>query len=364
MTSVRSLFRVVCINVAVLLVLVALLVLIPPAFLDLYRYRAGRAELSIADARASLPTYKGVSWARRHFEEFAKLRTTYYDYIGWRRNSFTGETITIDGDGYRRHAKTARREDAQIWAFGGSTMWGPGVTDSLTIPAFIERDTSRSTFNFGESGYTAHQSLNLLMKNYALGGRPQHVVFYDGANEVVIKCRAELTFYSALQEATIRQKLRTDGAMGSSLLKVFTPTVEVLRRITEKWSSGPETGPPESFDCSTNASKRRLIAASLVMDWQAARQLNGGTFIAVLQPVAFVGEPELSHLPSVRSDALMKAQYDSVYPEIIRQLREAKLPYTDMTHAFDGREQLYIDFVHVAPRGNEIMGQRIAGLLK
>jgi hypothetical protein len=53
-----------------------------------------------------------------------------------------------------------------------------------------------------------------------------------------------------------------------------------------------------------------------------------------------------------------------VYTEITRQLHEAGFQYVDLTHAFDGRSQVYIDFAHVSPRGNEIIGQSIAEHLR
>jgi hypothetical protein len=346
------------VNVAVLLVLLVLVILGPPLAFDLYRLVS-----PAHDPRASLPNYQGVGWAKKHFEEFGALRTVYQDFIGWRRAPFAGETITIDAQGYRRHPGSPEPARADVWVFGGSTIWGPGANDETTIPANIQRFSSKPTFNFGEAAYTAHQSYNLLMKQFLLGGRPKHVVFYDGANEVVIKCRTELTFYSAAQEATIRERLRGLGNSGSSALEAFAPTVTVLGKLAQR-GSGSQAA---HFDCDVNEAKRKLIAATLAMDWALARKLTeqfGATFHAVLQPVAYTGAPNLDHLATVRNDTLMRAQYDSVYSEIQRQLFDANVPYTDLRRAFDGKDLLYIDFAHVVPRGNEIIGKAIAELLR
>lgn len=349
-------------NLLVLLVLVSLLIVLPPALFDLYR----RVSAS-PDSRASLPNYKDIGWAKRHFEEFSALRTVYQDFIGWRRAGVDGETITVDKDGYRRHPNSGQRDSTQVWVFGGSTIWGPGAKDSMTIPANIQQFAATSTFNFGEAAYTAHQSYNLLIKNYLLGGRPKHVVFYDGANEVVVKCRSELTFFSAAQEVTIRERLHGLSDGKSATLEVLAPTVDVLRRVWGRLGRSSSPAGPDTYDCHTNEAKRRLIAATLVLDWSLARRLveqNGGKFLPVLQPVAYTGHPNLDHLDSVRKDSLLRSQYESVYAEIVRQLREASFEYADFTDAFNGASVLYIDFAHVSPQGNEIIGKRIAELLK
>ncbi len=351
--------RTLLINVLVFVLLVAALILLPPLLFD--GYRAVRQMRSAdRDERADLAVYHDVAWAKTHFREFSGLSSIYQDFIGWRRAPFAGETITIDAEGYRLHPQAPAREAAAIWVFGGSTIWGPGSDDASTIPARIQAHTARPTFNFGESAYTAHQSYNLLVKSYLQGGKPQQVVFYDGANEVVIKCRTELNFYSTLQEATLRERTRSTQLSA----QMFAPTLELLSRVSR--SMGGASKQDMGFDCHNNEAKRRLIAAGLVMDWTMARDLvekQGGRFIAVLQPVSFTGAPRLDQLPADLAVASLRAEYDAVYPEIRRQLAAAGIAYVDLTQVFDGKEQIYIDFAHVSPHGNDIVAQRIAKLL-
>ena len=121
--------------------------------------------------------------------------------------------------------------DAKVWVFGGSTAWGVGVPDDGTIAAYLEKATRLRTFNLAETGYNAHQSLNLLMKLYVEGGRPEFVVFYDGVNEVEQKCRKELTFYSTSQEAQIRQKLWANSPDSSRTGKIFEPIARLVAKL-------------------------------------------------------------------------------------------------------------------------------------
>ena len=358
---------VVLVNILVLCGLLAALALLPPAAVDLYKMVRSLGSSGASDPRALLPNYQDKDWARRHFEEFASLRTSYQDFIGWRRAPFAGMTITIDADGYRRHGNQRPFDASGIWVFGGSTVWGPGVGDDGTIPARLQALSSRSTFNFGEAAYTAHQSYNLLMKIYLLGGRPGHVVFYDGVNEVVHKCRAELSFYSTAQEAVIRERLTGVQGGPSLLVDVFAPTLAVFRMLGKKLAGPASATGSELFDCHSNEAKRKRIAAALVMDWTLAKSLvekHGGKFLPVLQPVAHLGAPNLRYLDSVKNDALLHSQYEAVYAEIVSQLRQAGLEYVDLTRIHDGEQILYIDFCHVSSEGNERVAARIAAMLQ
>lgn len=72
-----------------------------------------------------------------------------------------------------------------IWVFGGSTVFGDGVTDDETIPYFLNKmDSSERYINFG--GLSNHQKMEieklilLLQKGY----RPSKVIFLDGLNDV------------------------------------------------------------------------------------------------------------------------------------------------------------------------------------
>src|SRR5262249_7649743 len=97
---------------------------------------------------------------------------------------------------------------SKVYFFGGSTMWGLGVRDDLTIPSQFAAATGIWSENFAEMSYTAHQSLMLLVQLLQDGHRPDVVVFYDGVNDVANKCRAELTPYSHAREDQLNDLLQ------------------------------------------------------------------------------------------------------------------------------------------------------------
>ena len=366
--------RTVLINLLVLFVLLATLALGPPALLDLSDLLRAKPAVQPDPAllaSAQLPNYRDLAWAERHFAELAVVATTYHDFIGWRRKPFSGETVTVDRDGYRQHApdRAASFLDAEIWVFGGSGIWGSGVRDELTIPARLEALTGAKTFNFGELGYTAHQSLNLLMKSYVAGGRPKHVIFYDGVNEVLSKCRREHDFYSSLTEGQLRSRLEQTERPGSRLLEVFGPTLRAAGKLFGRGAAGHGRAMEGGalYDCHLDAEKTRALARALALDWAAAAQLveaHGGRFHAALQPVAFLGAPNLAHIPSVREEALLARQYEVAYPVIRAELEARRLPHQDLGPVHDGEAFLYFDFCHVSPEGNERVAAALAERLR
>jgi hypothetical protein len=81
----------------------------------------------------------------------------------------------------------------------------------------------------------------------------------------------------------------------------------------------------------------------------------------VLQPIAFVGSPNTSHLKLGQE---MDKNVQLVYEAFAKRIREEDLKWVYlMTDAFDGEEFIYIDFCHVSPNGNIIIADRIEELI-
>ena len=363
MSSIRKGIWVVIINLAILLFLTGIIAIAPPIAFDFYRLLKNSFFDNVAsDSRSELPNYQSHDWASKHFEEIGNLPTEYFDFVVWRRKPFEGETITIDTDGYRRHFSTSNSDSqtAKIWFFGGSTAWGIGARDDDTIPAYVQKYSSKSTFNAGETGYVAHQSLNLLMKAYLEGGTPETVFFYDGVNEVAHKCRTGYAVFSSAQELVVRERVQRKTSLGSSsFISVFDPTVQVFRLALEKFGRAQLV---TEYDCHTNAQKAMLIAEHLISNWKVAKSIvesNGGVFVPVLQPVAYIGSPNLTHLPEVSEHQQLRKQYEIIYEKVRISAEESNFHYVDLTDVFNVQDLVYIDFCHVSPNGNALVAERL-----
>lgn len=339
-------FKVVLVNVTVLFAMLFIL-LAAPAVIESFDMESKDRK----SQRGKLPNYANLDWVDNYYHEQSRLKTEYYDFIGWRSKPFSGTAITVDDEGYRRHSTRLTESDA--WFFGGSAMWGFGANNEGTIPALYQQAAHIKSFNFGERGYTAHQSLNLFQKLLSAGAKPKSVFFYDGGNEVAMKCRKELGFYSADYEMDFRSKI---GVPRESFEYLFLPLITKLGKL---FSGGGE----DQYDCDSNPQKTRNIALALYYDWETARylaQMNGAKFVAVLQPVAYQGLPNLSHLPKTMENRALARQYQAVYAEIRKVMLERKFAYVDLTGIYDGEEFTYIDFCHVTPNGNRKVADALA----
>lgn len=80
----------------------------------------------------------------------------------------------------------ASRINGAVWVFGGSTIFGQGVSDNETISAFLNRlDTSNTYINFGVHAYHQSDEIEKLLLLLKKGYQPQKVIFIDGLNDLI-----------------------------------------------------------------------------------------------------------------------------------------------------------------------------------
>jgi hypothetical protein len=306
--------------------------------------------------RAHLINYQATPWAAEHFKEVEEIESGYLGYVGWRRKPFSGRTVTIDP--VERIRVTPQipglAETAPTYFFGGSTMWGTGANNESTIPAYYQEIAKERAVNYGETGWTAHQSLNQLMKVMQEGRRPAKVVFYDGVNDVATKCRRENDFFSHSNEQRLRDAFELEP---TSFRYYMRSVLHAANNVSEK-IFGTESAGQNFYDCASDPRKAMLIADALVGDWEIAKHVAetyGSRFFAFLQPVAFLSNTRLSHLSL---DADFAKQYAAVYPLIRLKMKERGIGI-DMSAVLDRDEYFYIDFCHVSPNGNRVIAEAI-----
>jgi hypothetical protein len=326
-----------------------------PTFAFLRHY-SPEGDEATDNLRVRLPNYANVAWAAQHFREIHQIKRDYKSFIGWRSQPFHGETINIEGRyAQRRTINDGVDQSKKVYFFGGSTMWGTGALDDGTIPSQFAAVSGISSQNFGEIGYTAHQSLMLLVQLLQDGHRPDVVVFYDGVNEVVTKCRTEVTPYSDVEEANIDHLLKDSEISPISFRHYFAP----LQYVAGWIKAEAMRSIAKSYDCDSDPEKARKIAENLLLDWQMARRLVesfGGKFIGILQPVLFFSQTRLDRLSNFDEPLL---QFQTVYPLVEQRMAEDG-GFRNLVHALDDDEYVYIDFCHLSPNGNRRIAARIA----
>lgn len=306
-------------------------------------------------ARASL---EDREQAETIFREFAALRTRYVPFLVWQREPFEGETTTVGEDGNRVHPLPDDEPIAHVRLMGGSTMWGKGVDDAHSIPALLQANEPQiRVYNHGESAFVSRQGLERLINVVNEGAPIDVAVTYDGCNDFYTLCREDTSPNGHSHEGDVARRLRPPSFAADVL---FGAVREV---IFYAWGRSLKAmGPPSRCQADSQGAER--VARTMISNWKNAKAIadsRGIEFHAILQPVAVIGSPNLTHL-SYLADAehSRSKDYRATYPFVQRWIREEGGDWAhDFTDAFDREELIYIDGCHVNALGNDIIARRI-----
>ena len=181
-----------------------------------------------ADATAISRSFSAEDnvWMPAYAREIRQQRSQYVSYVGWRSEALDGKALTIGGPyNQRLTVNTGARGDKKAYFFGGSTMWGAFSDNAGTIPSQFAAITGIHSENFGELGWTAHQSLIMLIQLLQEGHRPDLVIFYDGINDTSYNCRGAHRVGAHSFEKILNERLRRDPRIPIRLLIMPRPSL-------------------------------------------------------------------------------------------------------------------------------------------
>ena len=355
-----NLIKIIFINIFITFSLIGMVLLTPP-FINMSNQIIKGVN---PDDRSKLQLYASYDWADIHFEELNGLLTTYYNYIIWRRDDYKGSTINIK-NGLRKTINNPHSNPSasQSWFFGGSTTWGTGVNDTFTYPSLFAQNTNDFVTNFGESGYIARQSLAYL-QNYLIQNKLKDmlgikVIFYDGINDIMLRCRVEVTKLATAREVQIQSNV-THHFQSLGFKRTFGQLENFVRKLNTKF-----TPTEELYKCDSDKNRAKEIANTLVDTWEIASQLiegRGGKFFAILQPVSFVENADTNYL-NLNLDGPEASQFKAVYPLIKEAAASRNINFIDLTDIYNDCNNCYIDFAHVGPQGHQILVSKLITFL-
>lgn len=395
--------RLVLINITITIVFLALLnfvsnlaLFLPGTIKGLFSKKAEETEtgLEFVKTKAELPNFaEDRELARLNFQELPKsFDTQYKAFVAWSRESFQGKTITIDDNGYRLHENKVKGEhrNKSAYFFGGSTMWGYGVADNQTIPAWFNSVSGMPSYNKGEGAFTSRQSLARFVNLLSQGEKIDVAIFYEGINDIGFHCRAELEVNEHSRTVQIREILEEFGENkgkkaqeSGEFVKYFdniflSGTRQLAGKVSTKLSNSKKVenkdkagskrklSVDESYICDNSQERAQKVAETLVNNWEIAHDIaaaRGIKFLAVWQPVAFIGDPKLDHLEQLWNpewEDELRLQHENVYPILKKVIQERGhewlLDYTDL---FSRDEYIYWDFAHVSSNGNLIIAKQL-----
>jgi hypothetical protein len=369
MTLTRHIVKIVAVNVAIAFMLIGIFVAAPIAIIKTYDIFRVIVPVSSSNSMQQLPNYTDISWADQYFSDHKNIGSSYSDFVIWELDPLSSETINIDDDG-RRHTVVSDVSSAgSVWVFGGSTVFGTGVNDANTIPSLLAEKTGFNAINFGGDNYIARQGVNRLLREYEdYDVENLIVVFYDGVNDVHVKCRVENLDLVTDRQDQIRGALGDNrAAQDASLSELLGPASVLIDKVYQRGVlGGPGKETDDLFVCDDDVDRADQVARALVSDWKAAQAIteaNGGRFVAVLQPVSFLSDTRLEHLTQGEYYAEFAKQYSAVYPLIRSYASAAEINFVDLSHILDHDEFIYIDFCHVSANGNKYVANALANIL-
>lgn len=311
------------------------------------------------DRMLRLEYYAGQDWSKTYWDEHMRAvdHWQYQPYTLWRTSLFAGDLINVDTSGRRLTPESdCAAGKPRVYAFGGSTMWGYGVPDWGTIPAYIQAGLEDAcVVNYGEMGFNSTQSLIQLVKLLEAGDIPDAAIFYDGSNDVTAAHRNSQPGAHFSQEAVapaLENALNASAPRPSALRTLVTSsaTYRLLagtQPVQPDWALPPFA--PALVDGAANVYLANLRAAAALADEY------GFAFFAFLQPVLPVeGEPASAEQQMFLWDMPggLPELFQAVYP---RWQAAAEIePYLhDLSTVLDGQPYpVWIDFNHLTPWGN------------
>ena len=144
------------------------------------------------------PAYEGLPWARGYVRDLSNEMTEtvprYRSYLVYGEEDFASATVNVVGG--RRVSYVASRprgaDSVRVAFFGGSTMFGEGQRDLHTIPSEFVRAAEAEGIrveaqNFGVSAWVIWQEYLAFEQALARGEHYDLAIFYDGINEKAVQ---------------------------------------------------------------------------------------------------------------------------------------------------------------------------------
>ena len=340
--------------------IVLLLLLLTDAVLDEVLDDGWADEQIVAGAkmpsREASDAYAGVAWQDAYRSEHRAAKDMRWEpYLYWRRKAFGGEHIFVNEQGERRTwALEPAPAAATVWVFGGSTIWGTGVTNEETVPSWLARHAanqgmSLNVRNLGESGYVSTQGVIALLRELQRGERPDVVVFYDGVNDVFAALQAQQA--GIPQNEVLRQ---LDFAAGRGNVVAWALRhLQGIAKLTGTARPDIDVSSLADSVAETYQTNMRAVAA-------LGEQFGFDAFF-FWQPSVFSRDHPTAFEQRIidASWRTHRALQVAATAEVRMRLAEQDR-FVDLSSGVDGaRETVYLDFAHLGPRGNEIVAREI-----
>lgn len=266
----------------------------------------------------------------------------------------------------------------RVFILGGSTVEG-GLNDQWTIDTYLGQELKKyyqgvEVINAGIVGYTSQEELALL-KTKILDLQPDLVVILDGRNDLYYSILDTGSPYNCCKNALDKLiNYPTFYSLSTNLARFLTKKSAAITRAfrfcfrQKQEAIYPHKVKFKDLAIATYVGNLRLLKAAL--------EINGIKGIIAFQPtLGYAKDNVTAYEKSVarylqeeeKSDWL--SQIPLVWPQVGRQVAaiagSGSVRTYDLSRVFEEtRETAYIDSCHYSPLGYQIIGSRIAEIIR
>lgn len=305
-----------------------------------------------------------------------KRAFAYAPWTTFKTAPFTSQYINIVDEGVITRRQTPPPDSAYqgkkpllIWAFGGSTMFGWGMPDALTLPAMLQQevqalfpDRQVRVLNYGQPYWFSSAELSAFVAMLRDQPAPDVALFLDGLNDSVLGAMGRSTpFFAARAEAAWEQARADDARM----LPWFAVTSSFPVFRVMEWLQYKNVLPiPTVKDpYAGDRPASRVLSERIWRNWEAMRivgQSRNVTVLHALQPIPWIGQ----YSSQAVSSGVFEPDYvDELYGEL--EKRMSGMPgITSLARSLDNIDRPYVDTTHYSDAANRKLALALAGFIR
>ncbi|MEZ4666862.1 MAG: SGNH/GDSL hydrolase family protein [Anaerolineae bacterium] len=293
-----------------------------------------------------------------------------HPWTGLTMRPFNGKYLNIDKNGLRAgippNAAFANKVPLVVWAFGGSTLFGWGLADNVSIPSLLQVELQKhfperqlQVVNFAVPIYDSSQELALFAANLRTD-RPDVAFFFDGVNDLwfTMNANTQTALVDPLAAVWEQHTFEITHPEGGDWI-TFNPSFPALRLARQLGLNsglvGKDTFSPQYAMQGVYAPSREALLQTAINNYRANRQMANALGDAMGVKTYFFLQPypaDQVDFPVFRQDLTENNAVGNFYD--ISDLFE--------TVDLDGHIALIDDF-HYSDYGSQLIAERIADKL-
>ncbi len=295
------------------------------------------------------------------------MEIDYQPFVEYVSRPRAGKHFNIREPGFRvpsGGATNLNGPNKRIFVFGGSIVFGMGVSDAETIPAYLQeafREAGRDdvdVFNFSTVGYYSTQERILFERLINMGYVPDLTVFVDGLNDSISCDIPDTTGVSRRLEKAMT------GGSGRTLAETYADRSNIVKLIGYYTVGLSVARDRPGATCTAEPQQIAAMVRRLDSNRRMIRGISDALGIRALfvqQPVTHYGFDDTLRPLDPPDVTVNKLSIRGFYNTIVAAREEGRLLTEDVLWLEMERldSNMYVDDVHYTPMFNQHLARQI-----